>query len=203
VIEVDDHIETEEFEKLEEYFEMAKSQGLEGIVVKTPDDHYQAGARSYSWIKYKTADQKLLSDSVDCVILGYYHGRGVRSKFGIGGFLVGVYDKDRNVYKTISKIGTGLTEEDLIFLKKECDKIKIKDKPKNVEMNKIFKPDVFVEPKIVVEIGADEITISPTHTAGFALRFPRLIKFRTDKNPEDATSVTEIKDMYKKRQKGK
>jgi DNA ligase-1 len=70
-------------------------------------------------------------------------------------------------------------------------------------MNKIFKPDVFVEPKIVVEIGADEITISPTHTAGFALRFPRLIKFRTDKNPEDATSVTEIKDMYKKRQKGK
>jgi DNA ligase-1 len=203
VIEVDDHIETEEFEKLEEYFEMAKSQGLEGIVVKTPNDHYQAGARSYSWIKYKTADQKLLSDSVDCVILGYYHGRGVRSKFGIGGFLVGVYDKDRNVYKTISKIGTGLTEEDLIFLKKECDKIKIKDKPKNVEMNKIFKPDVFVEPKIVVEIGADEITISPTHTAGFALRFPRLIKFRTDKNPEDATSVTEIKDMYKKRQKGK
>ncbi len=118
VIEVDDHIETEEFEKLEEYFEMAKSQGLEGIVVKTPDDHYQAGARSYSWIKYKTADQKLLSDSVDCVVLGYYHGRGVRSKFGIGGFLVGVYDKDRNVYKNISKIGTGLKEEDLIFLKK-------------------------------------------------------------------------------------
>jgi DNA ligase-1 len=203
VIEVDDHIETEEFEKLEEYFELAKSKGLEGIVVKTPEDPYQAGARSYSWIKYKTADQKLLSDTIDCVVLGYYHGRGVRSKFGIGGFLVGVYDKEKNTYKTVSKIGTGLTEEDLMFLKKECDKIKIKERPKNVEINKLLNPDVFVEPKIVVEIGADEITVSPTHTAGFALRFPRLIKFRPDKSPEDSTSINEIQKMYKNQRKGK
>ena len=196
VIEVDEYLETEEFEELEEYFELAKSQGLEGLVVKTPGDPYQAGARSYSWIKYKTADQKLLSDTVDCVVLGYYHGKGVRSKFGIGGFLVGVYDKDSNVFKTLSKIGTGLTEENLIYLKKECDKIKIKEKPKNVVMDKIFKPDVFVEPKIVVEIGADEISVSPSHTAGYALRFPRLIKFREDKKPEDSTTVKEIENIH-------
>lgn len=197
VIEVDDHLETDEFEKLEEYFDIAKAKGLEGIVVKTPGDPYQAGARSYSWIKYKKADQKLLSDTVDCVILGYYHGKGVRSKFGVGGFLVGVYDREKDLYKTVSKIGTGLTEEDLAYLKKNCDKIKVKDKPKNVEMNKIFKPDVFVSPKIVVEIGADEISVSPTHTAGFALRFPRLIKFRQDKKPEDTTTVNEIGKMHK------
>jgi len=136
-------------------------------------------------------------------VLGYYHGRGVRSKFGIGGFLVGVYDKEKNTYKTVSKIGTGLTEEDLMFLKKECDKIKIKERPKNVEINKLLNPDVFVEPKIVVEIGADEITVSPTHTAGFALRFPRLIKFRPDKSPEDSTSINEIQKMYKNQRKGK
>jgi DNA ligase-1 len=201
VIEVDEYLETEEFEELEEYFELAKSQGLEGLVVKTPEDPYQAGARSYSWIKYKTADQKLLSDSVDCVVLGYYYGKGVRSKFGIGGFLVGVYDRDSNTYKTVSKIGTGLTEDGLMYLKKECDKVKIKEKPKNVEMDKIFKPDVFVKPEIVVEIGADEITVSPTHTAGYALRFPRLIKFRQDKKPEDSTTVKEIEEMHKKQKK--
>jgi DNA ligase-1 len=201
VIEVDDYLETEEFEELEEYFELAKSQGLEGLVVKTPEDPYQAGARSYSWIKYKTADQKLLSDSVDCVVLGYYYGKGERSKFGIGGFLVGVYDKDLDKFKTVSKIGTGLKEEDWEKLKKMCDKVKIKEKPKNVEMDKTFKPNVFVEPEIVVEIGADEITKSPTHTAGYALRFPRLIKFRQDKNAKDSTTVEEIIKMYKNQKK--
>jgi DNA ligase 1 len=206
VIQTDEYLETDEFEKLEEYFEIAKEKGLEGVVVKTPEDPYQAGARSYSWIKYKKADEKLLSDTVDCVILGYYNGKGVRSKFGVGGLLVGVYDREKNVYKTVTKIGTGLTENDLKYLKKTCDKIKIKNKPKNVEMDKIFTPDVFVSPKIVVEVGADEISVSPTHTAGYALRFPRLIKFRDDKKPEDATTVDEIKKMHefqRKDRKGK
>ncbi len=201
VIQTDEYIETDEFEKLEEYFEIAKEKGLEGVVIKTAEDPYQAGARSYSWIKYKKADEKLLSDTVDCVILGYYHGKGVRSKFGIGGLLVGVYDKKQEVYKTVSKIGTGLTEEDLKYLKKKCDQIQVKNKPKNVEMNKIFTPDVYVSPKMVIEVGADEISVSPTHTAGYALRFPRLIKFRDDKNPEDATNVSEIEKMYKNQRK--
>jgi DNA ligase-1 len=135
---------------------------------------------------------------VDCVVLGYYNGKGARSKFGIGGFLVGVYEPDSETYKTVSKIGTGLTEEEWEKMKRICDKVKIKEKPKNVDMNKIFKPDVFVKPEIVVEIGADEITVSPTHTAGYALRFPRLIKFRQDKNPEDSTTVKEIREMHKK-----
>ena len=78
-----------------------------------------------------------------------------------------------------------------------CDKIKIKEKPANVEMNKIFKPSVFVNLELVVEIGADEISVSPTHTAGYALRFPRLLKFREDKNPTEATTLDEIKKMYK------
>ncbi len=201
VIKVDDYIETDKFEKLEEYFEIAKSQGLEGIVVKTPGDPYQAGARSYSWIKYKKADQKLLDDTVDCVVLGYYYGKGVRSKFGIGGFLVGLYDKEKDIFRTISKIGTGLKEEDWIKLKRISDKVRVKNKPKNVEMNKIFEPSVFVEPKIVVEIGADEISVSPTHTAGYALRFPRLIKFREDKDPKESTTLEEIKKMYKNQSK--
>ena len=79
----------------------------------------------------------------------------------------------------------------------------MKNKPKNVEMDKIFTPDVFVSPKMVIEIGADEISVSPTHTAGYALRFPRLIKFRNDKKPEDTTSVSEIEKMYKNQRKNR
>ena len=121
----------------------------------------------------------------------------MRSKFGIGGFLVGVYDNKKDTFKTISKIGTGLTEEDWKKLKSMCDKIRIKDKPNNVEMNKIFKPAIYVKPELVVEIGADEISVSPTHTAGYALRFPRLLRFREDRSPTDATTVDEIIKMYK------
>jgi len=202
VIIVDEYLETDEFEELEDYFQKAKSLGLEGIVVKTPEKAYEAGARTYSWVKYKTADRDLLSDSVDCVVLGYYYGKGARSEFGIGGFLAGIYDPKKEVFKTISKIGTGLTEETLVKLKQMCDKLKINEKPANVEMNKVFKPSVFVDPKLVVEIGADEISVSPSHTAGYALRFPRLLKFRADRKATQATTLDEIKEMHKN-QKGK
>lgn len=195
---VDDNLETKEFEKLNEYFELAKEKGLEGLIVKNPADSYQAGARSYSWIKLKAADEKLLADSVDCVLLGYYHGRGVRSKFGIGGFLVGVPDERGSRFKTITKVGTGLTDEEWVEIKKLADKHKVKSVPKNVDIDKTLIPDVITEPAVILEIGADEISVSQNHTSGYALRFPRLIKFRTDKNPSEATSVSEIVQLFKK-----
>ncbi len=199
---MDEYREVTNAEDLYGYFEIAKEKSLEGIIAKKPEDSYQAGARSFSWIKIKKADEKLLADSVDCVVLGYYNGKGVRSKFGIGGFLVGVYDETSETFKTISKIGTGLTEEDWHELKQMCDKEKVANKVENVEMSKIFNPDVYVYPKIVVEIGADEITVSPSHTAGYALRFPRLLKFRQDKNAQQATTTKEIETMYNNQKHG-
>jgi DNA ligase-1 len=194
---VDEHMETDKFEDLEEYYELAKHKKLEGLIAKNPNDSYQAGARSYSWIKLKTADEKLLNDSMDCIVLGYYNGKGVRSKFGIGGFLVGVYDDKSDTFKTLSKIGTGLKEEDWGTLKKMADKVKTNKCPVNVDMDKMFAPDVYTEPKVVVEIGADEISVSPSHTAGYALRFPRLIKFRQDKSATQSTTLREIEKMFK------
>lgn len=193
---VDEHLETEIFEELVEYFEIAKEKGLEGLLVKNPADPYQAGARSYSWIKLKKADENLLNDSLDCVVLGYYYGKGVRSKFGIGGFLVGVYDKETDTFKTITKIGTGLKEDDFIKLKQIADKVRTEKPVSNVEINKALMPDVATLPKIVVEVGADEISVSQIHTAGYALRFPRLLKFREDKNPTQATSLSEVIKLF-------
>lgn len=196
VLKTANYLRTTKVDELTDYFKKAKDMGLEGLIVKKPEDPYKAGARSYSWVKLKIADEKLLDDSIDAVVLGYYFGKGVRSKFGIGGFLIGIYDEKNNKYKTISKVGTGLKDEDWTHLKNLVDAKKVTEKPRNVDVPKEYTPDVFCLPSIVVEIGADEISVSKTHSAKYALRFPRLLFFRTDKKADQVTDLNEIKQLY-------
>lgn len=189
-------------ERMDQMFQDALTKGLEGLIVKRPDSLYEAGARNFNWIKLKRHSSGELKDTIDCVILGYVFGRGKRADFGAGALLVGIYDKDKDEFVTVSKIGTGLTDEEWREIHKRADKIKVEHKPARV--NSILTPSVWIKPEIVIEVLADEITRSPVHTAGktesepgYALRFPRLIKFRdSDKKAEDATSVKELIEMY-------
>lgn len=188
--------------QIQNAFDDALSQGLEGLIVKRPDSLYEAGARNFNWIKLKRHSSGELKDTIDCVILGYIFGRGKRASFGAGALLVGVYDKERDEFVTVSKIGTGLTDQEWIEVHRRADKIKVVNKPARV--NSLITPSVWVKPEIVIEVLADEITRSPLHTAGksetepgFALRFPRLVTFRdADKTPEDATTVEELKRLF-------
>jgi DNA ligase 1 len=189
--------------ELNDYFNENIAAGLEGLVVKRPDSIYTPGKRNFNWIKLKRQEEGELEDTVDCVILGYYQGRGKRARFGIGAFLVGVYNKSKDLYQTVAKVGTGLTDEQFIELKIKCDKVAVKAQPHDVECAKELAPAVWTTPDIVCEILADEITRSPLHTAaktvdslGYALRFPRFIGYRPDKGPEEATQVTEIKRLF-------
>lgn len=177
-------------------FKKAKNMKLEGIVLKKLESVYEAGGRGFEWVKFKREDEGNLSDSIDGVIMGYYFGKGDRARFGIGGFLVGVYDKTNDKYLTTTKVGSGATEEEWQKIKKEVDKIKSKEKPINYEVSKNLTCDVYCNPKIVVVIRADEITISDEHAAGYALRFPRLMAIRGDKKPTDTTTVEELKHLY-------
>lgn len=195
---------------LEEYFQQCIGSGLEGVVVKKHDSSYQPGKRNFNWIKLKREETGSLRDTIDCVVLGYYAGRGKRASFGIGALLVGVYNKKQDRFETIAKIGTGLTDVEWKAQKKACDQIAVKSKPKNVECAKSLVPDVWVSPEIVCLIRADEITLSPLHSAGateehvgFALRFPRLMGYRPDKNAKDATTVKEVVSLYELQFKGK
>lgn len=207
VIMLPDSIVTEDPKELNIFFENAIGSGLEGIVAKRLDAPYQAGARNFNWIKLKRSYKGELTDTVDLVILGYYLGRGARAKFGIGSLLAGVYDPESDTFKTIAKIGSGLTEEEWIKMKDLLDEIKVDSKPPRVVS--ILEPDIWVEPKYVIEVRADEITRSPVHTAGkdgeelgYALRFPRVERFiRVDRRPEDATTVKEILEMYNMQKK--
>ena len=176
--------------------------GLEGVVAKRLDSPYQAGARNFNWVKLKRAQAGHLRDTVDCVILGFIFGRGKRVSFGAGALLVGVYDAERDEFATVTKIGTGLSDEEWRDVRRRCDRITLEGRPARV--SSIIEPSVWVEPEVVVEVLADEITRSPVHTAGrrdgepgYALRFPRVVSFRgDDKRPEDATTVAEIIEMY-------
>lgn len=191
-------------QQLEEYFNTCISAGLEGIMVKRLDASYQPGKRNFNWIKLKRTTIGQLEDTIDCVILGYYAGEGKRASFGIGAFLVGVYNPERDRFETIAKIGTGLSDQSWKDLKKKCDAIKVDCQPKNVVVAKELYPDVWVDPELVCVIKADELTISPLHTAhkteshlGYALRFPRFMGLRDDKTATQATTIAEINRLYK------
>lgn len=190
--------------ELEDYFHNHIAQGLEGLVVKRPDAVYTPGKRNFNWIKLKRQETGSLDDTIDCVILGYYAGAGKRAKFGIGALLVGVYDPEQDLFQTVAKIGTGMTDLEWIGLKGECDKHALSHKPVNVACVKDLMPDVWVTPRSVCMIRADEITFSPAHTAadrllgkGLALRFPRFMGERPDKAAVDATTVNELVGLFK------
>ena len=136
--------------------------------------------------------------------MGYYAGKGKRAAFGIGAFLVGVYNPAEDCFQTVAKIGTGLRDDEWRALKKQCDAEKVSHKLANVVVSKSLEPDVWVAPKIVVMIRADEITRSPVHSAGrdnegvgYALRFPRIMGPRPDKSATEATTVDEVKSLFK------
>jgi len=188
--------------EIEDYFQKALKAGTEGIVAKKLDGPYQAGARDFNWIKYKKSyTQSALSDTIDAVVMGYDMGQGKRSSFGIGDFLIGVYQPDLDSFVTIAKIGTGLTDEEWKEMKLKCQMSNVKSKPENYKVSKQMECDRWVSPKIVVEILADEITKSPMHSSGYALRFPRLVSWR-DKKPEDSTTVAEMEKMFKLQKTG-
>ena len=108
------------------------------------------------------------------------------------------------MFETIAKVGTGLSDNEWKDLKKQCDDMATVHQPKNVACAKELIPDVWVTPELVVAIRADEITLSPLHSAGltdthlgYALRFPRFIGYRPDKSASQATTVTEIEELYR------
>jgi DNA ligase 1 len=214
IIQIAQGTKVESSQELERIFQDAVSRGLEGVMAKKLQGIYQAGARDFNWIKYKRSYQSKLDDTVDAVVMGYDFGQGKRQAFGIGDFLIGVRDEKRDMFVTIAKIGTGLTDNEWKDILHKMHNAKLKAKPREYDVDKMMGCDVWVQPKIVVEIRADEITRSPVHTAGrimkqsksgnaidvdvagFALRFPRLERFRDDKKPNDATSVSEIEKLY-------
>jgi DNA ligase-1 len=212
VIEQTDNIHLAEYiiaenpEQLEQFFEKTVEGGSEGIMCKSINDDsvYQAGARGWLWIKYKRDYRSEMTDTVDLVVVGAIHGRGKRAGT-YGTFLLAAYNPDKDIFETVTKVGTGFTDADLEKLPKLLNNHKIAHKHPRVDSS--LDVDVWFEPVVVIEIRGAEMTLSPIHTcamniirdaAGIAIRFPRFTgKYRVDKAAEDATTTEEIVEMYR------
>jgi len=184
-------------EEMLDFFNEARSEGNEGIIAKSIEENsvYQAGNRGFLWIKLKGLEGGKLKDSVDVVIVGGHYGKGRRT--GVYGTYVGaVYDPVSGKFIAFTRFFSGLTDELSESLTKDMEKHIVKKKPNNVICED--DPDVWFEPEVVVEIIGDELTISEKFlTLGYSMRFPVFQKLRSDKGPEDITTVNEIDELYR------
>lgn len=191
------HIITTDARVIRHYHDKQLQAGLEGVVVKKWNSPYEPGRRGFGWVKFKEEEGKTgkLTDTIDAVVMGYYAGEGKRTSFGIGALLVGV--RNDEAYVTVTKIGTGVSDELWKELKKRLYAVHTRKQPKEYHVvAKSLVPDVWVDPAVVVELAGDDLTKSPNHAAGYAVRFPRLVRIRTDKSPREVTTTTELARMF-------
>jgi len=209
-VKVAEQVEARDPDRLEQLMDEAVASGCEGLVVKNTSEQsvYQAGARGWLWIKYKRSYKAEVQDTFDLVPIGAFAGRGRRAG-SYGALLMAVYNPKEEAFETLCKLGSGFKDEDLLNLPKMMQPYLIKQKHPRV--NSLMQPDFWFVPSMVLEVAADEITLSPMHTCGWglirprsglALRFPRFTgNWRKDKGPEDATTSQESVEMYRKQLK--
>lgn len=170
--------------------EEALADGHEGIMLKDPESTYSPGKRGRHWLKRKPDVETL-----DLVVTGAEWGEGRRANhFGTfllsarideeagGGTDTGSADGE---YVTLGKVATGITDEQLAELTELLEPHVRRETGQTVEF----------EPRVVFEVGYEEIQQSPTYSSGYALRFPRFLAVRTDKTPESADSLSRIERL--------
>ncbi|MFX1318726.1 MAG: ATP-dependent DNA ligase [Promethearchaeota archaeon] len=199
-------ITSTDLDEIDEFFQDCVDRGLEGIICKscTSDSYYRAGARAWSWIKWKPEYGSDLSDTIDLVVVGAYSGRGKRGGT-YGAILCAAYNHEEDIFQTLCKLGSGFTDKELADLPKKLVDARSKNKPTRVQVSDQIKPDYWFIPKYVLEVKGSEISESPIHTAnwnaekkrGLSLRFPRFQRWRPEKSQDQVTTVEEIIQMSK------
>jgi len=176
---------TDDEKRAEEFYKKALKDNQEGVMMKNLDAEYNPGSRVGHMLKIKPDEKDL-----DLVITGAEYGTGKRSGW-LSSFIISCFDKNKNRFLEIGKVGTGFKEkkEEGFSFEELTEKIKpliTEEKGKNVK----------IKPKIVISITYQEIQKSPTYSSGFALRFPRFTALRPDRSPSDITTLKEIEKDF-------
>ena len=169
---------TEDIEKAQQFFDHSLDIGHEGLMIKDVNSVYQPGARGKKWLKIKQTLENL-----DLVVIGADWGEGRRAHW-LASFLLGIRDGQGN-FLEIGKVGTGVTDE---MFKELTEKLKpyiTEQKGKTVKL----------VPNFVMEVAYEEIQKSPNYESGYALRFPRVVRFREDKSVEEADDLTRLHEI--------
>jgi DNA ligase-1 len=199
------HREFENSEELETFLTESIDNQCEGLMIKTWNSsaQYEPARRSPLWLKFKKDYKEGLADSVDLVPIGAWYGKGKRTGV-FGAYLLACYNDDSEEYQSACKIGTGFSDVQLQELTASM-KEHICDERSYYSTGDALRPDVWFDPVAVWEIRAADLSLSPQHKAAFGLvnpargiglRFPRFLRIRTDKSPEQATNAEQIADLY-------
>ncbi|KAI0390028.1 hypothetical protein F5Y17DRAFT_446476 [Xylariaceae sp. FL0594] len=211
------HMNGQELDEIQTFLDESVKASCEGLMVKMLDgteSGYEPSKRSRNWLKIKKDYLSGVGDSLDLVVLGAYHGKGKRTSV-YGAFLLACYNAGSDTYETVCNIGTGFSEQVLEELHQQLSAIVI-DRPKPFYSHSAggqHQPDVWFEPRYVWEVKTADLTLSPRYKAGcnegvdpsgdgrgISLRFPRFIKIRDDKKPDQATSSRQVAEMYRKQE---
>ena len=162
--------------EIEAYYHAALDAGHEGVMLKLQDSRYTPGVRGKDWVKIKPE-----ADTLDLVVTGAEWGEGKRAHV-FGSFLL----RDEEKLIPISRVATGFSDEQLAWLH-------------DTLQDDILRKDgkmVYFEPRLVFEVGYSEIQKSPNYEGGYALRFPRFIELREDKDIKEANTTEDVTDRY-------
>jgi len=165
--------------ELMRFYEEALKKKFEGIVVKNLNSPYEIGQRTYTWLKLKPE-----RDTIDCTIVKALYGKGKRAGL-YSSFLLAVRDPSEKKLYTIGRV-SNLPEETMEAIRTVIEETKTSEDDEGV----------FVKPSVVVEVTYQEIQETDEYTSGFALRVPKIVRFRMDKIVNEIDSVEKLKKLY-------